>query len=365
VIRNLICRDPARNANKLWRIRVVGSEHHLEWGRVGTNGQTKTKTFSSPSEAVDQAHAVIAEKLAKGYVDVQGIADAPAPAPTPDLLPDRPRPMLAREIDADRDLIPFAASDDHVFEHKLDGDRVMLVIEDGKVSAIGRNGQTSKHCPLFEDRRHAPELARLSINRPRIVIDGELVDGVYWIFDMPGLEWSSGIQMKFTADEAWKTRRRALGLVFQAWQPSPSLFRLLPYAGDEESKLELAHRVKTEGGEGIIVKNVNARYAWGGENMAVLKAKFWNDADLVVLAVGHGGKNNAVLGAMKDGRPVEVGRTSTNGKGTVRVDDIVCVKYLYLGANGRLVQPDLVKVRHDKDTADGLDSLKRVNKEVS
>ena len=367
--RNLICHDPGRNSHKFWRIRVVGNEHHLEWGRVGTNGQSKVKRFASTFEAEAAGRDIVNEKLAKGYVDV-ALASAPAPSPAaaPAPAPAAPtrtlRPMLCEEVDAKADLERFAKDDRYVFEPKLDGQRVMLVVEGGTVQAIGRNGQASQHAPRFQDRRHTADMARLA-KMGRIVIDGELVGDKFWIFDMPELEWQGGVQMTFDANEPWHIRRRALGLLFMAWSPNKDLFGLVSYAEGEEDKLELAHDLLARNCEGVVIKNVDAPYRWGRRTVDALKAKFWKSADLIVTAVGTGGKANAELAAWKDGNLVPVGRTSLNGKGAVSPGMIVEVKYLYLGPGDRLVQPDLLRIRTDKSGPEcTFDQLVRTNKEV-
>lgn len=367
--RNLICHDPGRNSHKFWRINVVGNEHRLEWGRVGTTGQSKTKVFGSASEATNAAWTIINEKLAKGYVDVSGVPQSNTPAPTPtapapSTMPSTLRPMLAEEIDAGRDLARYAQDARYVFEAKLDGQRVMLQVESGSVAAIGRNGQASQHAPRFRDRRHAPDLARLA-KMGEVVLDGELVGDKFWIFDMPTLEWRGGIEMVFDANEPWHVRRRALGLLFRAWNPDSDLFGLLPYAEGTDDKVALAEDLMKRNCEGVIVKNADAPYRWGRRCSDVLKAKYWKTADVIVTAVSTGGKSNAELAAYKDGALVSVGRCSTNGKGAVAAGMVVEVKYLYLGPGDRLVQPDLLRIRTDKSGPEcTFDQLVKTSKEV-
>jgi predicted DNA-binding WGR domain protein len=46
----------------------------VQFGRIGTAGQTQTKTFSSADAAQKAADKLIAEKTGKGYVEVGGAA---------------------------------------------------------------------------------------------------------------------------------------------------------------------------------------------------------------------------------------------------------------------------------------------------
>lgn len=368
--RNLICHDPGRNSHKFWRIEVVGNEHRLQWGRVGTDGQAKTKTFASISEAIRAGHAIVDEKLAKGYVDVAGASQSTGPAAAPiatttvSTMPSTLRPMLADEVDADTALPRYAADDRFIFEPKLDGDRVMIQVEGGKVTAIGRNGQVSKHNPRFQDRRHVADIAKLA-RMGTVVLDGELVGDKLWLFDMPSLEWKGGIDMVFDANEPWHIRRRALGLLFRAWSPNPALFGLVAFADDEEDKLAMAKDLLERNCEGVIIKNADAPYRWGRRCSDTLKAKYWKTADVIVTAVGTGGKANAELAAIRDGSLVPVGRCSLNGKGAVTAGMVVEVKYLYLGPGDRLVQPDLLRIRTDKSGPEcTFDQLVKTSKEV-
>lgn len=57
------------SSNKFWKIELDGSSHTVQYGRVGTNGQTQTKTFDSAAEAKKSFDKLVAEKLKKGYVD--------------------------------------------------------------------------------------------------------------------------------------------------------------------------------------------------------------------------------------------------------------------------------------------------------
>ena len=55
---------------KFWEISLSGGSHSVRFGRIGTAGQEKTKTFSDPAAATRDAEALIAEKAKKGYIRV-------------------------------------------------------------------------------------------------------------------------------------------------------------------------------------------------------------------------------------------------------------------------------------------------------
>ncbi len=56
-------------SSKFWEIQVEGNEFHVRWGRIGADGQTQTKSFSSDADATRQAQKLIDEKLKKGYIE--------------------------------------------------------------------------------------------------------------------------------------------------------------------------------------------------------------------------------------------------------------------------------------------------------
>ncbi|MGX1930712.1 WGR domain-containing protein [Flagellimonas sp. 2504JD4-2] len=53
---------------KFWEIQVDGACHVVTYGKIGTNGQSKTKDFESAEAALKEAEKLIASKKKKGYV---------------------------------------------------------------------------------------------------------------------------------------------------------------------------------------------------------------------------------------------------------------------------------------------------------
>ncbi|TWU17852.1 STM4015 family protein [Allorhodopirellula heiligendammensis] len=65
--RELIFMDSA--SNKFWNIELDGSSHTVTYGRSGTDGQTKTKSFADDEAAKKNFDKLVSAKLKKGYVD--------------------------------------------------------------------------------------------------------------------------------------------------------------------------------------------------------------------------------------------------------------------------------------------------------
>lgn len=57
-------------AAKFWEIEVAGTSHTVRYGKIGTDGQSKTKDFASAALAQTDADKLITEKTKKGYEEV-------------------------------------------------------------------------------------------------------------------------------------------------------------------------------------------------------------------------------------------------------------------------------------------------------
>ena len=54
-------------SSKFWEITLCENEFTVRYGRIGTNGQKTTNSFSSPALAKDAAQKIIQQKITKGY----------------------------------------------------------------------------------------------------------------------------------------------------------------------------------------------------------------------------------------------------------------------------------------------------------
>jgi predicted DNA-binding WGR domain protein len=55
-------------SSKFWEVQVDGNDLNVCYGRIGTDGQTKTKTFGDAAAANKERDKLIKEKTGKGYV---------------------------------------------------------------------------------------------------------------------------------------------------------------------------------------------------------------------------------------------------------------------------------------------------------
>jgi predicted DNA-binding WGR domain protein len=59
-------------SSKFWRARVEGKTLYVNYGKIGTNGQTQVKDFADHAGAVKEYEKLIREKRKKGYTDSSG-----------------------------------------------------------------------------------------------------------------------------------------------------------------------------------------------------------------------------------------------------------------------------------------------------
>jgi predicted DNA-binding WGR domain protein len=59
-------------SSKFWRARVEGKTLYVNYGKIGSNGQTQVKDFPSPDGAEKEYAKLVNEKRKKGYEDKGG-----------------------------------------------------------------------------------------------------------------------------------------------------------------------------------------------------------------------------------------------------------------------------------------------------
>ncbi len=59
-------------SSKFWRARVEGKTLYVNYGKIGSNGQTQVKDFGDAAGAKKEFDKLVAEKRKKGYQDAGG-----------------------------------------------------------------------------------------------------------------------------------------------------------------------------------------------------------------------------------------------------------------------------------------------------
>ena len=186
--------------------------------------------------------------------------------------------------------------------------------------------------------------------RGKIILDGEAMpDGTLVIFDVlvAGnlIHRNSPLSKRIiAADEC----ARVLGA------QSPER------ATDNSDKVLLLDKVIREGHEGVIFKSLNSAYT-NSRSRNWIKVKITATADLQVTAVTP---TSCTLLGIRNGRLGELGRAAIVPKmqGAIRPGMLVEVRYLYVSAKGRLVQPRILEIRTDKTDLTDFSELRQSTK---
>jgi predicted DNA-binding WGR domain protein len=71
------------SSSKFWQIEQDGNKLTIQWGKIGTAGQSQVKDFPDDSKATAEHDKLVKEKTKKGYSEVAAVSDPAAPAPKP------------------------------------------------------------------------------------------------------------------------------------------------------------------------------------------------------------------------------------------------------------------------------------------
>lgn len=343
------------SSDKVYRAQIVkdGALYTVkcQWGRRGSTLQEGSKAVKvALAVAEKKFESLVREKRNKGYeeltADVQPAAVAPpegqgsgSKAGGPRRARLGERAQLLNPIEDD-ELEAFLADDAMIAQQKLDGQRVLAHVGE-ELLVTNRDGQkTAVDLEVFEGLSYLPH---------GTVVDGELLDGAYWLFDVLAV---AGEDVKARGYlERWELLENEL---------EPALSgecKVLPIARGKQAKRKLHDALRAAAAEGLVFKHRDAPYTPGRPSSGGTqrKHKFCKSADVVVLE----NAGNAYLMAVYDGKTLfEVGKVfagTTNASRKLldaalgRGERPVCeVRYLYATDDHQLFQPVFVRQRDDK-----------------
>jgi uncharacterized protein (TIGR02996 family) len=145
-------------SHKFWNIELSGSSFTVAYGKIGTAGQTQTKSFATLEKAQAEHDKLVKEKLAKGYVETTSSASK------------SPRELLEEALRADpNDRAAHAAYADLLME---EGDpqgefvQVQLALEDESRPAAERKRLQKREKELLKkhEREWLGELAPILLD---------------------------------------------------------------------------------------------------------------------------------------------------------------------------------------------------------
>jgi len=150
-------------SHKFWTIDVQGTSFTVTYGKVGTAGQTQSKSFPSAEKAQAEADKLIREKTGKGYRET-----------TPKAEVSQAEAFEAGLLDHPHDLARWSAYSDSLTEQddpRGEFMRVQLALEDESLSAADRKKLKAAEAKLLKahEREWLGPLAAFTI-------DGEVVE---------------------------------------------------------------------------------------------------------------------------------------------------------------------------------------------
>jgi bifunctional non-homologous end joining protein LigD len=324
----------------------------VQWGRRGSTLQEGSKAVRvSRAKAEATFDKIVREKRSKGYEEIAGTVRPAAVAPpagagsgskagagTKRAVVGHAAQLLTA-IDDD-ELDGFLGNDEVIAQQKLDGVRVLVTITPaGELVATNRHGQ-----PTQMAGGHA--LAGLAYLPKATVVDGEILDNAYWIFDVLTV---AGTDVR---THGYLDRYKLLD---EELEPAlTGTAQILPMAKGAKAKRTLHDKLRRAGAEGIVFKQRDAPYSHGRVTTQ-RKYKFIKSADVIILEnVG-----NAYKMAVMDGSKLfECGNVFAGTTNASRKDldsrlaagerPVAEVRYLYATDDHQLFQPVFVMLRDDK-----------------
>jgi len=314
---------------------------NFAYGRRGATLQTGTKT-STPVD-YEAAKAIydklVKEKTGKGYIPGEG----GTPYQNTEKRHTGILPQLLNPIE-EADLSRLIRDPAWWMQEKLDGRRLLIQKHDGIVTGINKLGFTVGIPSTIEEAA--------KIFRQDFIIDGEIVGEVFHAFDLLSVDG-----MLVTASAYTDRYLHLIKLLFTGQQ---NQIKLVESTYMPKQKQEMLDRLKQEGTEGVVFKNLLAPYTPGrpASGGTQFKFKFCESASFIVGKVN--GKRSVSLKLFDGTELVSVGNvTIPPNKQIPKPGDIVEVKYLYAFKGGSVFQPVYQSSRDDIDPEEcSVDQLK-------
>jgi DnaJ domain/RNA ligase len=233
-------------------------------------------------------------------------------------------PQLLTSIDENQ-LDTFLNDNNYGAQEKKDGRHLTLQILNNEYIVRNKKGQRSESSEFKSDFQE--------ING-NILIDGEIVNGTFWTWDILELNQNLRTQSYLSRHD-----------ILSSLHFGPNI-KLVPLAIGTTAKYKLYESLKTSGKEGIVFKKLNGLFQPGkGEEQ--FKFKFYEECSVIV-APGRQGKFSIGMELFNSSNQKEfVGFCSCNQNPPI--GSVVEIKYLYAYKNGCLIQPAYKGLRDDVD----------------
>lgn len=325
----------------------------VEWGRRGSRLNTGSKAVKvSRAEADRMFDRCVREKRGKGYEENTGDHRPAAVAP-PEGEGSGSKAgggkrakvghaaQLLNPIDDEAELATFLADDAMIAQQKLDGIRVIVHVQEDGLLATNRDGKVTQLA--------GQALGGLAYLPTGTIVDGEVIDDAYWLFDV--LQLAGEDVRKRGYLQRWELLENEL---------EPALTgdaRVLALAAGKQAKRALHDKLRKANAEGLVFKHRDAPYTSGrpASGGTQRKYKFLKSADVMIVE----NAGNAYRMCVWDGKKLfECGRVFAGTTNASRKDldarlaagekPVAEVKYLYATDDHQLFQPVFVALREDK-----------------
>jgi bifunctional non-homologous end joining protein LigD len=345
------------NSDKVYNAQIVEESANaytvkVQWGRRGSGLQEGTKAVKVALAVAEKKYdSCVREKRNKGYEEKTATVKPAAVAPpvgqgSGSKAGGTQRAIVGHKAQLlnpieDTELDTYLGNDKMIAQQKIDGMRIIAHVEKDGVLATNREGQVSK--------MDVRALAGLEYCPEGTVVDGELLDDGYWLFD---ILFFAGTDVRTQGYHArWKMLEEEL---------EPALsdnVRVVPIAHGAKAKRALYNRLFKAGAEGIVFKDANAAYTPGRPSSGGTqrKHKFIKSADVIITENAGNAYQMAVYNGKKLAPCGKVFAGTTNssraeldaalGDGTHPICE---VRYLYATDDHVLFQPVFVRIRDDK-----------------
>lgn len=323
------------SSNKVYQASIEpkndGWVVRFAYGRRGSSLQTGTKTPKSvPLAQADKIYdKLVKEKMAKGY--------QPGENGTRQVVSEEEgrdsgiRCQLLNPVD-DQDVPALLRDERWCLQEKFDGRRLMVRKREGIVTGINRRGLvTGVPQTIVEAALEIPF---------DFLIDGEAVGDTLHAFDL--------LEIRGQDLRSKGYLPRLAGLI--RWVGNDESIRIVETATGFTDKSALFTRLRKDGAEGVVLKDVNGMFASGrpASGGSQLKNKFVESASFIVASVNT--KRSVALALLDDtSRQVPAGNVTIPPNHPVpEPGEVIEVRYLYaFRESGVIYQPVYLGTRDD------------------
>lgn len=360
----------AGTSDKIYEISMFQDSSGGYWvkGANGRRGATLTPRPQNDSpvgygKALVLFNNLLDDKLRKHYNVILSEDYTTAPAKNDSsykgVPPVKMTPPVVEKVQTDRypqllnpikeeDMYLLLDDDAWMLQEKVDGRRVMALVENGKVTMTNRKGEVIPTPAEFESA-----LSDLS----DCWVDGEVVGDRYYLFDIlshndedyrdtPAIERLDILENALRATDC-----KSLAMLYTSMT--------------SEDKTKHACTLQANEREGAVLKRKDGRYRPHRPNSGgdALKCKFWASATVQVnLHVTT--KRSVSISALSEAGHRLIGKVTIPPNYEMpRVGALIEVRYLYAYPGGSLYQPIYCGERDDKTEPDTIESLKFKSKD--